>query len=89
MDQWIVGDRAVMVRRGIRRRSRGTAECVFGPKIGYMCDVPGSWQIGGTREVPGCSPGKQPCGSKRSRSDFSDLGSVCGIACYSVVIVDW
>ena len=40
-----------------------------------------------TREVPECSPGKQPCGSNGSRSDFSDLGSVCGIACYPVVVV--
>ena len=41
----------------------------------------------GTREVLGCSSGKQPCDSKRSRIDFSDLGPLCGIACYSVVMV--
>ena len=49
------------------------------------------WTVGrqvGTREVPGCSPGKRPCGSKRIRGDFSDLGSVCGIVGYSVVAVD-
>ena len=42
----------------------------------------------GTREILGCSPGKQPCGSKRSRSYFSDLGPVCGIFGYSVVVFD-
>ena len=30
---------------------------------------------------------KSACGSKRSWSDFSDLGSVCGITCDSVATV--
>ena len=72
-----------------RRRSQGTAECVFGSAIGYVWGDPDSGRQVSTKEVPRCSPGKQPSGSKRSRSEFSDLGSLCGIACYSVLVVDW
>ena len=72
----------------------------FGGRVGRVCDCQSVQQSGRhqvfrtddrqvrTREVPRCSPGKQPCSSKRSKSDFSNLGTVCGIACYLVDAVD-
>ena len=47
-----------------------------------------NWRISWDQGDPSFSSGKQLCGSKRSWSDFGDLGSVCGIACYSVAAVD-